>query len=154
MGDYTELHYFVELKQETPSHVIDILNLLVWPKDMDYDTRKALLEAIQLPDHHFFRTPRWEGIFLGESYYHSTRNMRKFVFDEISEAWFLSVNTQLKNYDREFQEFIDWADPYIEAFSGELLGYYHDEYSNCPFLIFKNCFPHQVSKYNVPDEAE
>ena len=56
--------------------------------------------------------------------------------DDISNAYYLCVRANLKNYGEEIRKFLDWITPYLEKYEGEFLGFYRYEESEQPTLIY------------------
>lgn len=106
MGMYTELIFGASLKEDTPSTVIDALKYMIGeteekPKDFP------------LPD------GRCEWLFRGSSYYFGvSESVSKMWFDEIANDWRLSTRSNIKNYEGEIEEFLEWIKPYIKSGSG------------------------------------
>ena len=113
---YTALHFAAELKKDTPEVVIDTLKSMV-------EGGLPFKEPKELPEHELFETDRWRYLFTMDSYYFAADTHATFRFDEIAGAWFLTVTSNLKNYDSEIQKFIDWIMPFVSASEGDFLGY-------------------------------
>lgn len=126
MGMYTELHFFVRLKPDTPEKVTGIL------KDMVNQTANH-----DVPSHKFFKTSRWRILFNCDSYYFAADAHSYLRYDEIAKQYFLGVQSNLKNYDNEIGLFLDWIMPYVDAYEGQFLGYYRYEEDEEPVLIKK-----------------
>lgn len=131
---YTALHFSAELKKDTPEMVVDVLNKMVNGK-LPFEDPK------ELPDHEFFKCDRWCFLFTMDSYYFSADTHCSFRFDEIAGAWFLTVTSNIKNYDGEIQKFIDWIMPYVAESTNDFLGYYRYEENREPTLIYKKLTP-------------
>lgn len=127
MGMYTELHFNAELRRDVPQDVLDVLALMV----RDAETEPAL------PDHPLFKTDQWCVLFTMDSYYFAADTHSTLRFDDIAQRWFLNVRSNLKNYGGEIEQFIDWIDPYVDAYPGNFLGFYRYEESEDPTLIRK-----------------
>ncbi len=130
MGMYTELHFNVELERDAPDSVRAILEHMVRTTDED-------VEAPDLPDHLLFKTERWDFMLHCDSYYFPADTHSTFRRDEIGDAWYLCVRTNLKNYGGEIEKFLDWVLPYVDA-DNECLGYYRYEADAHPTLIYKS----------------
>ena len=128
MGMYTELHFNSELKKEIPDGVVEIL------KHMIGETEKL---PLSLPEHELFRTGRWDTMLNFDSYYFDADTHSTLRFDSISDAYFLCIRSNLKNYDDEIEKFINWIMPYLNKSEGEFLGFYRYEESEEPVLIHK-----------------
>lgn len=110
MGMYTELIFGAELKKDTPKEVIDVLKYMI--KDTDI--------IVPTPKHKFFSCARWRILFTCTSYYFGVSDsFNKLWFDKISDTWKISTRSNIKNYDGDIQEFLDWIKPYINRGSGD-----------------------------------
>ena len=125
MGMYTELHYNVELKKDTPDNVIKVLKYMVG------DT----LDTSESPDHALFSASRWDIMLRCDSYYFNADTHSTLRYDEMAKAYFLCVRSNLKNYSDEIALFIDWMSDYISASEGEFLGFWRYEGDSEPTLI-------------------
>ena len=132
MGMYTELMLGVELKTETPEIVINILKGM---SGKDEDIIEEMVKNNILPTHTLFKTARWTWMLRSDSYYFDTLPTVQFEYDEICNAYYLTVITNLKNYNNEIEHFIDWITPYV-ATKG-FAGYKRYEEDEHPTLI---CF--------------
>lgn len=142
MGMYTEIVLAMQLKRDTPSEVIEILEYLV-------DTFQKQGPEIA-PSHPFFQTPRWKMIGDGDSYYFPGITNSKIEYDDIARAYFLTVRSNLKNYDQEIQKFLHWLAPYSQAGTytpprngfpptgpdQDFVGYFFYEEDERPTLVF------------------
>lgn len=127
MGMYTELHFNSELKKDLPEDVLKTLQYMI-----DHEN-----EPTDLPEHELFKCDRWTMLFTCDSYYFDADTHSTLRFDEISNAYYLCVRANLKNYDSEIEKFIDWIEPYLKKFEGEFLGFYRYEKNKQPTLIYK-----------------
>lgn len=125
MGMYTEFHFNIQLREDTPKQVFEILRVMLGDSS-DY---------IQ-PEHDLFRTPRWEWMLRSDSCYFDAQTCSTLTKDEYLETWFLGVRCNLKNYDNEIEKFVDWIKPYVEGYPGKFLGFYRHEESEEPTLIY------------------
>lgn len=128
MGMYTQLQLAIDLKFDTPKAVTDILQAMI---TMDLGWHKGW----ELPDHPFFNTDRWSWCLQsGGSYYFDGGTHREFRYDRIAECYKLTLLTNIKNYNSEWQHFLHWLQPYIdtEGFIGFL---WYEEWER-PKLIF------------------
>lgn len=126
MGMYTELvikvSFDVGKLDKTSRKVLDYLF-------------GACEEPSELPDHRFFRCPRWKQIGFGSSFYHPD------VVKSYSVQYgsiYLFARTDLKNYDDEIERFIDWVKPIIEQQNGQCIGWSLYEEAATPDLLFAN----------------
>ena len=72
-----------------------------------------------------------------DSYYFSADTNSTLRFDDISNAYYLCIRTNLKNYDNEITEFIDWIKPYLNKLDGDFLGFSRYEETEIPNLIYQ-----------------
>lgn len=128
---FTEFHFNVELVQNTPSEVINILKFMI---SEDRSKDESLLE---LPDHPLFETDRWRWMLLCDSYYFSADTYSTLRKDDIANAYFLCIRCNLKNYNKEIEKFVDWIDSYVYKESGGFLGFSRYQESQDPTLIRK-----------------
>jgi len=106
MGMYTELIFGAQLKKDTPIEVIDTIIYMV--------------EAgSEKPEKLAFETTTGRNPLRGSSYYFGVHSpVTKFYYDNIASAWTLSSRANIKNYDGEIDQFLNWIKPYIEHGSG------------------------------------
>ena len=127
MGMYTEIHFNSKMKEDLPESVVAILLAMCDGQGV---------EGITLPDHAFFRSTRWAYLCRTDSYYFDADTHSTFRFDEISDAHFLCIRSNLKNYDDEITLFLDWIYPYLDKMEDDFLGFYRYEESEAPTLIY------------------
>lgn len=107
MGMYTELIFGATLKKDTPENVIQAIKYM-------------LGELKERPEAFPFEKGRLDHLLQLGSYYFAINNsVCKFWLDDISKCWILSARCNLKNYEGEIEEFLEWIKPYIESGSGE-----------------------------------
>lgn len=126
MGMYTALHMNVTLRNDTSESVIRTLKTMLGQE-----------EHRATPNHPLFQTGRWEYMLRCSSYYHNNWVASELTHDVHAKCYFLRVQCDFKNYDNEISKFIDWISPYLEAESGEFLGYYRYEEDEHPTIIYK-----------------
>ena len=124
MGMYTELILKVEVEKKLPQEIEEILLYLFEDGDL-----RDLPE--KLPDHEFFRCKNWEFIGKSASYYHVPKVFRMY------KSGYIFTRCDLKNYENEIEEFIDWIDPYITNNSGTVIGWTWYEEDKEPTLLRK-----------------
>jgi hypothetical protein len=63
--------------------------------------------------------------------------MCQFKFDEIAKCWYLTFVANIKNYEREWQHFIDWLTPYLDRgeHSPYHIGHYRYEEDDYPTIL-------------------
>jgi hypothetical protein len=128
MGMYTEFHFNVELKEQTPKGVIDILKFMVGELHDGFTP--------ELPDHKFFQCERWRFLFTMDSAYFpadTNSTLRKDSWN----SYYLCVRSNLKNYGHEIQHFCAWIDEWIQEGDGTFVGFYRYEGRELPTLILK-----------------
>jgi hypothetical protein len=131
MGMYTELHLNAKMKRDVPDDVVAIL------KHMVADSAEYVERPAELPDHPLFaRTSRWGYMLRCNSYYFAADTRSTLRHDRISDAYYLCIQTNLKNYDSEIEYFLDWVHPYFDMEAGEFLGFRRYEESNRPTLVY------------------
>lgn len=125
MGMYTEYLLRGSLKDDTPQQVRDVLTYLA---SRDWDERQ---EPDPLPDHPFFATARWECLGSRMSYYFPG----SVGHSEFSEHGFIFYG-DLKNYNQEIAEFVDWIKPYLDPLD-KFIGYELYEEADEPILYYQ-----------------
>jgi len=141
MGMYTEFHFNVELSKTVPDFVINLLNFMI---EGDFTKQKETLKK-ELEDRcvwaNLFNTDRWATMLRTDSGYFGADTHSTLRFDETAHKYYLCVRCNVKNYDNEIGEFIDWIMPYVDKYNDEFLGFYRYEEDREPTLIFKNEWP-------------
>jgi hypothetical protein len=130
MGMYTELVLKCQIKDDLPDDVRAVLKFLF----------KEGKEPTVLPDHEFFKCPRWSGIGQGSSFYHHPKAMSDYWTghgDDDNRGGYIFSRSDLKNYDGEIGHFIDWLMPYIDQDEGDCIGWEWYEEEEQPTLLFK-----------------
>lgn len=127
MGMYTELHYNVELVRDVPEEVIEVLTHMV-------SGRSKIVKGLEHP---FFSCARWDWMLNSDSYYFNSDTISTLRYDAIGECWYLNIKCNFKNYTGELKEFLAWIDPYVQAQTGEFLGFSRYEEENEPMLVYK-----------------
>jgi len=132
MGMYTELVLKCQIKDDLPADVRSVLKYLFKGGD------KPL--AV-LPDHEFFKCPRWDFIGQGSSFYHHPAALSDYWTghgDDDNRGGYLFSRSDLKNYDNEIEKFIDWLRPYIDENDEQCIGWSWYEEEDQPTLLFKD----------------
>lgn len=117
---YTEIYVNVDLDQETPEEVIEVLEAMC-------DQRMFKLEKLGIPG-------KWAYLFCNGSYYTPGTCVSKLTYDKISERYSLIGKGDLKNYDREVEEFFAYIKPWVEP---GFIGYHRYEEDIEPTLVYK-----------------
>lgn len=126
MGTYTELYICCEISNQAPEKVYEVLNYL-------FNRNKNPVEP---PEHPFFTKERWSLIGSGSSYSFCPFAVSSFKFDEITKTFYLTSRSELKNYDNEIQEFVEWLKPYIVGYVGQHIGHIKFESSDEIDIIY------------------
>jgi len=125
MGMYTELNIGVRFKRDTPDSIINAISYMI-----DNDAPREFPE-----EHEIFGTDKWEWMLRSAgSYYFASQPTRVWCYDEITEAYFLSVCTNIKNYNGEWEKFLYFIAPYVETEG--YIGTYRYEESEHPELLY------------------
>ena len=124
MGMYTELVLGAEI--ENNQDVISIIKYMLGESNV----------KPQLPEHSLFKTDRWKYMLHCDSYYFAGTTHSNLKCDAIlGIRYFLTIRSNLKNYDSEIEKFLDWLCPYIKTYG--FLGYKRYEEFEDPTLIYK-----------------
>jgi len=123
MGMYTEVLVKCNLLPDLPPEVTSALEFMFNGGD----------EPPALPEHDFFKKPRWSFVGKGSSYYHIPWP------DSRLSGGYLFSRSDLKNYDQEIENFFNWIMPYVSAENGKCIGYSWCEEDDTPALVlFEN----------------
>lgn len=128
MGMYTELNIGVNLRSDTPENIIDILNYML-------SGAFGIIEP-ETTNHRLFLTERWRIMLVCDSYYFDGHTDSSMVRDDITNEYELNVRSNLKNYDSEIKQFLDFIQPYLV--SDGFLGYMRYEDDDDPTLIYND----------------
>ncbi len=123
MGMYTEIYVNVDLKEDTPTEVLNTLRAMC-----DKDGDSPLLAD---------KPRRWSYLFNDGSYYTPLTDCGKFTYDDIAGQWSLLGKGDIKNYEGEIEAFFEWLMPHIDAYEGEFIGYHRYEEKLLPTLMVK-----------------
>lgn len=104
MGMYTEIFVNVDLKQDVPASVIDVLRAMCSRED------SPCLESLPSRWSYLFRAGR-----TNTSCAHLTQNNYG--------RWSLLAKGDIKNYEGEIEAFFDWLMPWIDAYKGDFIGF-------------------------------
>ncbi|CAN5876004.1 hypothetical protein BH09ACT7_BH09ACT7_54300 [soil metagenome] len=129
MGNKTEMFFRAELREDVHPAVVDAL--------VGYSRGESRIPD-GLPEHEFFRAANWRTVLSMSDFVTPTNRVPvQFWIDEGNpDQWRLIIHCSAKNYDREFEKFLDWIMPYVDAQPGEFLGYtLYDERGGQPSLI-------------------
>ena len=122
MGMYTEIYVSVDLKEDTPEFIIDIL------KAICYNGHERLLEGYP---------SRWEYLFKSGSYYTSNTCVAEITFSPISGQYSLIGKGDIKNYEDEIEQFFSFIESYVDTCGVRtFMGYSLYEESVEPILFY------------------
>lgn len=124
MGLYTEFIFGASLRKETPRNVIDTLKYMC-----------GLLD--EKPNNMAFNYKR--NPLSGSSYsFAVSKSLCKMWFDDICKQWIISTRANIKNYDTDIENFIEFIRPYIDSGSGsrEMFAIQIHEESNEPTIYY------------------
>ena len=117
MGTYTEIYVNVDLIPCTPDEVLDKLRLIC------YDDNPS----------------EWSHLFRSNSYYTPNTSCRMLTFDSICGLYSLLAKGDVRDTRlSDFEAFIAWLTPWIDAKQGEFIGYSRSEESEVPTWILKS----------------
>lgn len=123
MGMYTELNIGVALKSDTSKKIINAIKYLLNETD----------EEPQI-NNKFFDCPRCRMVLTCDSHYFDGITDSKLVYDDIERKYHLNVRSNLKNYDSEIENFLEFICPHIET--DGFIGYMRYEEDYHPTLIY------------------
>ena len=120
MGMYTEFVFGASLREDTPKHILEILERMFdgIPKDSD---------------------PKFRTIPRGCSYGFGFSNpLSKLSWDYFHKQRVISIRCSLKNYNEEIENFVKWIRPYVDRGSGNrnMLGYSMYENGEEPKIFY------------------
>lgn len=122
MGMYTHLILNVDFKPDTPKEVIDTVRYMVG--DIEDMPEKQ--------NHELFNCERWAVCLRCDSAYFMGETISSIA--QHGRGWALTVNSNCKNYDCEYQKFLEYIQPYISY--SEFLGFIRYEEYDHPTLIY------------------
>lgn len=128
MGMYTELVLKIEVNKGIDEKAFNVLHYMFGGGNGEG------LEN-NLPDHPFFRLPRWSLIGKCSSFYHHPSNVNDWYDVDYSSTIYIFSRSDLKNYDDEINHFLDWVKPYVVPATGSCLGWVWYEEDEMPTLI-------------------
>lgn len=114
MGNYTQFHANIPLRKDTPDDIVLLIHHAIYDPGFgvywNHILRTDSLHTITLPDHPFFKTERWEGIFMGPNFHHE--HGAKFILTK-SGYYDLEIHCDINYGVEEVCQFIDWITPYV-----------------------------------------
>lgn len=133
---YTEISLECKLKKDTPEEIITLLKNLCTENKNNTDIKEDVLKGI-VKEHQFFRCQRWDMVFCGVSYYFNAQTRSALKEDYLDNGeYYLSIRSNLKNYDSEIEHFLDFISPFVDAYTDEHLGHVRYEENDIPTLLF------------------
>jgi len=120
MGDYTEIFVNADLKENTPTEVIETLRAICTG-----DHKSEYLEN---------KPGRWSMLFNNGSYYTPLTHCGELSFDDIAGYYSIIGKGDIKNYEGEIEKFFDFIKPWCKA--DTFIGYVRCEYAREPTLIY------------------
>lgn len=126
MGIYTELYLCCSLKEDAPKSVIDAIE---WMLAGEHNTPEPYIE------HQLFQKANAQFMLRTGSYSFVSGATHFFKKSRTSSQYTLIVRCDLKNYEEEIEDFIDWLTPYIDAKDGDHLGHKRYEEDGLPTLL-------------------
>jgi hypothetical protein len=126
MGMYTEL--FISTRIKDDPNIISVLRNMLGMDESE--------PAPKLPNHPLFLTDRWHSMLVCSSHYFVPASMHRFEYNTIGKYWVLISRSDFKNYDNEINLFIDWIRPYLDVYTGEMIGYYRYEEDKEPTILY------------------
>lgn len=142
MGMYTEIYVNIDLVEDTPQEVIDLLRCMccmvsakhlydkpcpVDATEIEYGSDRYNEIMRQYPN-------RFGSLFYNGSFYTPNTSVAELSYDGISNQWSLLGKGDIKNYDDEIEKFFKLIAPYAE---NNFLGYSRYEENESPILYFK-----------------
>lgn len=115
MGTYTEIYVNIDLKEDTPLPIIDILRKIC--------NAELIVGA----------PARWQFLFRSGSSYTPNTWVANLTFSEIGGYWSLLGKGDIKNYSDEIELFFEFIKPFTEDY---FLGYLRSEDDPCPELFY------------------
>lgn len=119
MGQYTELWFRAELREDTPEEVLNVLKYLVGSEGEP-----------DLPEHPFFEKDHWDRLGNHGSVYFPNVGESEYIEGDPTRSWEptrVALHGNVKDYGGEIDMFFDWIDPYVDAPEGTFLGYALEE---------------------------
>ena len=117
MGMYTEIYVNVDLKEDTPDEVINVIRDVCEGRTSEGK-----------PD-------RWCQLGYSMSYYTPNTSCSNLTLDKISGRYSLLLKGDIKNYEGEIEQFFDFIEPHVD--DEEFMGYLRYEEDREPTLIYK-----------------
>jgi len=140
MGMYTEVVVKINFtRKRVGSNNFNILDYMFNPgtRLMTDDYKPA--DAIELPDHAFFKCARWDSVGSMSSFYHHPERVNSWTTQEWNgpDDVYLFARNDLKNYDSEIEKFFNWLNTLDLMCPNEFLGYSLYEEDDTPIIYNK-----------------
>lgn len=135
MGMYTELRVYAKLKPISE----DIRKTIEWIKGGD-DTKFDFL-----PDHKFFS----DFSFRNNIIFTCDRHQIPLFYMK-GKDWYLDTHAEIKNYESEIEEFIDWFTPYVAEGlleNGAFAFSHYEEYTGETFYFIDHIEDNEKYEY-------
>lgn len=128
MGMYTHLVLNVNLIKDTPN---DVIGTLLW---ISGQTDICPIQKW----HELYGLERIGEVMCGDSCSFDGDTNYSFIFNEIKEEWAITINSNIKNYNMEYQKFLEYIQPYIKENYGDkkFFGFMRYEEWEEPTLIY------------------
>jgi hypothetical protein len=128
---YTAFHLAVELPGDLPMETVLMLDFMTGQLDGPPKVT---------PHHALFQTCRWVYMLRSDSFYFPAETYSAFTAD--SDAYYLTVLSNFKNYDNEIGLFLDWLSPHIHQRNlRDWIGYEWYELDSEPKPIYRSNLP-------------
>jgi len=118
MGEFTELSIGVRMKHDIPDEVVDAIEAMVTDRAMDCQGHVPSAKYQPKVQHPLFsyESDRWRWMLHGGgSYYFPAQPHVEWKNDdEVGKCYFLTLRTNIKNYNEEWEKFLDFIAPYID----------------------------------------
>ena len=109
---YTEMIFGCKLSKSTPKECINALNYSINGAMEDWDN-------LSEEDRQFHDDYDLGYLFHGSSYYFGVNlPVNRFWRDNIDNCWHISVRSNIKNYEGQIENFLDYIADYVEQGSG------------------------------------
>jgi len=114
----TKLKLDIKLIFDVPEDVLKVLRQM-----LGNALNERQIDEYDLPIHELFEDPSWEYVLKDNRECLVAESASVMRYDHDDGQYFLNIQTEKHNYNNEVERFVDWIDPYVDAFYGEYLGY-------------------------------
>ena len=108
MGMYTELIFEAKLSGDTPKDVIDAISLVC--KDCANIKTTSSAFAIDNIIEHF---DLWYLLTSNSAYFPAQYSYSRIYYNELEDTYSLFIRSDLKNYEKQIDKFLEYIKPYI-----------------------------------------